>query len=252
MGRRDDVNALYKPSKVLDSIEKILFILDIVAALISLSSNQTINSISITFQIVVAFLYFLCNTVDDGYFWYKAEKERRKNGIQNGLGSRLSEYETEEYYNNNLLPSYEKYGMNILESNFFSKEIAGQMILKSAVCATISVVTLIIACRFLVDANVLLVIAQTAFSSYILVDFVMLLIYKIRMQALFDDAYNILILGNSIINHNAWLMSYIVEYEAIKAHYKVRLDEKVFVNSNSELSQKWATIANHRVDNGHD
>ncbi len=248
MSRRDDVMGLYRPSEILEKIEKVFFCLDIVAALVALVSNETISSIAIVVQIVVALLYFVSNTIDDGCFWYEAEKQRRKNGIQNGLGMRLSEYDTEEYYNNNLPHSLEKYGMNILESNYFSKIIAGKMLLKVGAYALGSVVALVIACRFVSDGNVLLLIAQTTFSSYVLVDFVMLLLYKIRLEALYSEAYNVFILGSRTHINQAWIISYVVEYEAIKAHYKIRLDQKIFNKMNGELSAKWQDIVSHRVD----
>jgi len=248
MSRRDDVMGLYRPSEVLEKIEKVFFCLDIVAALVALVSNETISSIAIVVQIVVALLYFVSNTIDDGCFWYEAEKQRRKNGIQNGLGMRLSEYDTEEYYNNNLPHSLEKYGMNILESNYFSKIIAGKMLLKVGAYALGAVVALVIASRFVSDENVLLLIAQTAFSSYVLVNFVMLVLYKIRLEALYSEAYNVLILGNQTHSHQAWLISYVVEYEAIKAHYKIRLEQKIFNKMNQELSVKWQDVVSHRVD----
>lgn len=248
MSRRDDVMGLYRPSEILEKIEKVFFCLDIVAALVALVSNETISSIAIVVQIVVALLYFVSNTIDDGCFWYEAEKQRRKNGIQNGLGMRLSEYDTEEYYNNNLPHSLEKYGMNILESNYFSKIIAGKMLLKVGAYALGSVVSLVIACRFVSDGNVLLLIAQTTFSSYVLVDFVMLLLYKIRLEALYSEAYNVFVLGSRTHINQAWIISYVVEYEAIKAHYKIRLDQKIFNKMNGELSAKWQDIVSHRVD----
>lgn len=252
MNRRDDVMELYKPSGILSKVEKILFCIDIIAAIVSLVANQVISSVAITIQIVVALLYFISNTIDDGCFWYEAEKQRRKNAIQNGFGTRLSEYETEDYYNNDLHPSLEKYGMNILESNYFSKIISGKMMIKTGICAIVAVVALIIACIFMKDTNILLLIAQTVFSTYVLVDFVMLVLYKIRMEDIYNNAYNILILGNQTCNRQAWLVAYIVEYEAIKAHYKVRLDEKIFNEINAELSAKWQNIISHRTEQSYD
>lgn len=246
MSRHDEVNDLYKPSKQLDLYEKILFVGDILAALVSLVQNDTVSKITISLQVIMALLYFICNTVDDGHFWYKAEKERRKNSIQNGLGTRLAEYDTDGYYNNDLQPSIDKCAMNTLESNFFSKYIAEKMIIKKAVAAAIAVVVLVCSCIFVKDANILLIIAQTAFSSYVLVDFTMLILYKIRMESLYETAYNNLILGNINRENVAWLISYIVEYEAIKAHYKVRLDETIFIKNNAELSHKWQNVLEHR------
>ena len=248
MSRRDDVMGLYKLSGILCNIEKIFFAIDIIVALVSLGDNRVVSSVAGTIQIVVALLYFISNTIDNGYFWYEAEKQRRKNGIQNGFGARLSEYETEGYYNNELPPSLEKYGMNILESNYFSKIISGKMMIKTGLCAVVAVVALMIACIYMEDRNLLLIIAQTTFSSYVLVDFVMLMIYKIRMEALFNEAYNILILGNQTRDHRAWIVSYIVEYEAIKAHYKVRLEKKIFDKINAEVSANWQNIISHTND----
>lgn len=46
-----------------------------------------------------------------------------------------------------------------------------------------------------------------------------------------------------------WLLAYIMEYEAVKAYYKVRLDSKVFNKCNTELSQKRQDILSHRSSN---
>jgi len=91
-------------------------------------------------------------------------------------------------------------------------------------------------------------IAQTAFSSYVLVNFVMLVLYKIRLEALYSEVYNVLILGNQTHSHQALLISYVVEYEAIKAHYKIRLEQKILNKMNRELSAKWQDVVSHRVD----
>lgn len=248
MSKRDDLNELYKPSGVLGLIEKILFIINVIAGIVTVVFTQTVESVAIYIQIVVAFLYFLSNIVDDGCFWYEAEKQRRKNGVQDGMGTRLSEYETEQYYNNMLSPSLKKYGLNILESNYFSKKIAGKMMVKKGIFELGVVVTLLLACICVRNENMLLVIGQTFFSSYILINYAMLVLYKIRMDALYNEAYNVLILGNRIHNQEAWIISYIMEYEAIKAHYKIRLDSNIFNKLNGELTVKWNEIVTHRVD----
>lgn len=248
MSRHDEVTDLYKPSKRLESFEQILFIGNIIAALVSLFSYEVICKVAIFIQVIMALLYFICNIVDDGHFWYKAEKERRKNSIQNGLGIRLSELNTEGYYNNDLHPSISKCAINTLESNFFTKNIAEKMILKKSILAILAIVVLVGSCIFVENINVTLIIAQTAFSSYVFVDFIMLLLYKTRIESLYENAYNILILGNANRENTAWLISYIVEYEAIKAHYKIRLEEKLFNSSNADLSQKWDEILSHREE----
>lgn len=248
MSRRDDVNRLYKAPGILDGIEKVLFIIDVVASVVALSNNPKVVSVVIIIQIVSAVLYFLSSVIDDGYFWYEAEKARRKNCIENGLGTRLSELETEDYYNNQSKVSLEKYALNALESNMFSKEIAGKMILWSCIKSVVAIAVLVVACRFLPDSELLLIIAQTAFSSYVLIDTVELVFYKLRMENLYKEGYTALISpGIKGKCRNAVLLAYAVEYEAIKAHYKVRLDEKIFKKNNDKLSEKWNQVLTHRV-----
>lgn len=248
MSRQDEVTDLYKMSERFELFEQILFAGDIIAALLSLIPHDMVSKVAISIQIIMALLYFICNTVDDGHFWYKAEKERRKNSIQNGLGIRLGELNTDGYYNNDLQPSVSKCAVNTLESNYFSKNIAEKMILKKSVITVIALVVLVASCIFVENVIIILIIAQTAFSAYVFVDFLMLLLYKMRMESLYDTAYNILILNNSSRDNMAWLISYIVEYEAIKAHYKVRLDEKIFQDNNDSLSAKWQEILSHRCN----
>ena len=120
--------------------------------------------------------------------------------------------------------------------------------MKKSVITVIALVVLVASCIFVENVNIILIIAQTAFSAYVFVDFLMLLLYKMRMESLYDTAYNILILNNSSRDNMAWLISYIVEYEAIKAHYKVRLDEKIFQDNNDSLSAKWQEILSHRCN----
>ena len=63
------------------------------------------------------------------------------------------------------------------------------------------------------------------------------------MDKLYDEAYSTLVtIGVKDEKQMVWLLAYAVEYEAIKAHYKVRLDSTIFNTYNNELSQKWDAI----------
>ena len=248
MSRRDDVNRLYKAPGILERMEKVLFIIDVIAAVVALSNKPTVVSVTIIIQIISAVFYFLSSVIDDGYFWYEAEKARRKNCVENGLGARLSELETDEYYNNQSKVSLEKYALNALESNMFSKEIAGKMILCSCIKSVVAIAVLVVACRFLPDSEFLLIIAQTTFSSYVLIDTVQLVFYKLRMENLYKEGYTALITpGIKGKSRNAVLLAYAVEYEAIKAHYKIRLNEKIFKKNNDKLNEQWKQVLSHKV-----
>ncbi len=248
MSRRDDISRLYKYPSIFDRMEKVLFIIDACAAVVALSNKPTVVSVAIIIQIVSAFFYSLSGVFDDGYFWYEAEKARRKNSIESGFGIRLSELETEGYYNNQSKASVEKYALNVLESNLFSKEIAGKMIPLSCIKSIVAIAILIVACRFLADSEFLLIIAQTVFSTYVLIDTLQLVLYRLRMENLYKEGYTALITpGIKGKSRNAVLLAYAVEYEAIKSHYKIRLDEKIFMKYNEKLSEEWVRVLSHKV-----
>ena len=88
------------------------------------------------------------------------------------------------------------------------------------------------------------VITQAVFSAYIIEETVMLTIYKTKMDKLYNLFYTEFItLGVSKLKQQYLLLYYVVEFESVKAHYKVRLDSTWFNKHNLELSQKWAEIS---------
>lgn len=63
------------------------------------------------------------------------------------------------------------------------------------------------------------------------------------MDKLYDEAFTELVtLGRESKKSEIWMLSYVVEYEAVKAHYKIRLDSTLFNKYNPELSKKWEAI----------
>ena len=230
MSKRDDVDLLYSRSKTMTALCKYLFWGN---SFISLTATMCSGQIKVALtymQIIGALLYVTFKSVDDGLLWYNAETARRKNSIQG-------------YYNNGLAPSIAKYALNTFEANYYSKFIAGKMLVKSTIMALVSVVVLIVTGWLVSNGDVLLIITQAVFSAYVIEDAVMLTIYKLKMDNLFDEAYSALVtIGIRDEKQKVWLLSYAVEYEAIKAHYKVRLDSTVFKEYNHEMSKKWDAI----------
>lgn len=243
MSKRDDVDLLYKRSNMLAAVCKYLFwgncILSIVAAICSGQMKVVLTYL----QIIGAIIYVVIKGVDDGLFWYSAEMARRKNSIQVAFDVPLSELETVGYYNNTFAPSIEKYALNAFESNYFSKFIAGKMLVKSALMALISVVALLVTGWLVASGDILLIISQAVFSAYVVEDTILLTIYKLKMDNLYEEAFSSFVtVGIKNEKQKVWLLSYAIEYEAIKAHYKVRLDSAIFNKYNDELSKKWDLI----------
>lgn len=246
MSRRDDVSRLYALSLKLGDICKLLFWVNCALSVVSLFvAGRFFNVLSIL-QIASAVAFVAISLADDGLFWYDAEKERRKNNIQNAFAVRLSDLETDEYYNNLISPSMIKYALNTFEGNYFSKFIASKMLIKSAVKTLIAIILLISAGWVIGDGSILLIASQAVFSAYILEDTVLLAIYKGRLEKIYDIAYSEFItIGVSKKQQVVLLLYYCIEYESIKAHYKVKLDSKIFKKCNGELSDAWDKIVSN-------
>lgn len=243
MSKRDDVDLLYSRSKTMAALCKYLFWGNCIIALTATICSGQLNAVLTYIQIIGALLYVILKSLDDGLFWYHAEMARRKNSIQVAFNVSLSELETEGYYNNHVEPSVVKYALNTFEGNYFSKFIAGKMLGKSAFLSLVSIIVLIVTGWFISSGDILLAMTQAIFSAYVIEDTLMLTIYKLKMDKLYDEAYSTLVtIGVKDEKQMVWLLAYAVEYEAIKAHYRVRLDSTIFNTYNDELSQKWDAI----------
>ena len=246
--RVDDVKSKYLISARIGNALTVIFYLNLLSALIATVVPERYEEAAIMIQVIFAVVSVVLSTVDDGCFWYEAERARRRNNIQNAFGVTLDEAVTCGYYNNDYEPSLEKYALNAFESIHHSRGIAKRMIPKSIIKSLLALLILFIGCRFISNGNVLLVIAQTTFSSFILVDTVMLALYITKLNALYNEFYSNLI-SAGVVNRNQKivLLAATVEYEAIKAHYKIRLDSSIHEKCNGALSEEWQKLLHEIV-----
>lgn len=245
MSRRDDISKYYdcsdRANKFLDWAFWINIILSI--SILVIQFNPTISSIIMIIIIVLSFVCPIISVADDSFWWYNAESKRRKSCIKDAFGVDTIDENVEEYYNNSSTPSFKKYVLNTFENVFFSKNIAQKMISFSAIKSIISFVVFILICIFIKNDDIILIISQTVFSANNICGTLSLLVYKHRLETLYDDFYRSLItVGINQQKEKVLLLSNIVEYESIKAHYKVRLSTKIFNKYNSLLSSNWANI----------
>ena len=243
MSRRDDVSKYYNPSQYIDKATSVLFYVNFACACISCVLPDDVNQIAIIIQALLAVLYVLLSVSDDGLFWYTAESYRRKSAIENAFAVDLTNLQTDGYYNNNLAPSTIKYALNAFESVFFSKSIARCMDAKEAVKSILAIIVFIAACLEIKNGEIVLLVAQTIFSSTFLIGAVGLWLYQMRLETLYREFYHECVtVGISKNEQVSMLLADTVEYEAAKAHYKIRLSSKLFQNKNEELSRQWAEI----------
>ena len=244
MSKRDDIDLLYRPSKTLDQACSILFYADVAVSLLTVYVNGNAVSYLNIALVVIAFLYMVLSVIDDDILWFRAEDSRRKNSIQTAFKTRLDKYRTEGYYNNSIDDPELSYATNQFESIFFTKEISERMVPGAVVKMLVAVAVLIMTCRLTASTDVLLIVAQTAFSAFVIEDSIHLLIFAQRIKALYDEAYHEFItVGISTEAQKVWLRYFCVEYESIKAHYGIRLDESIYHKLNPQLSEEWRTMS---------
>ena len=72
----------------------------------------------------------------------------------------------------------------------------------------------------------------------------LLIIFTQRIKTLYEEGYHELItVGISTTAQRVWLKFFCVEYESIKAHYRIRLSESLFNKLNPQLSETWEKLS---------
>ena len=243
MSRRDEISKYYDISDKAESISAWAFGLNIILSITILFLQQypTISAVLMKFIIALSFICPIISVVDDSFWWYKAESNRRKSCIKDAFGVDTIAENVEKYYNNSSSPSFKKYVLNTFENTFFSKNIAAQMLFPSFIKSLVSLAVFIMICIVIKNDDIILIISQTIFSSNYICGTLSLVVYKNKLDELYNNFYYSLVtIGVREAKEKILLLANIVEYEAIKAHYKIRLSTKVFNKLNSSLSTKWA------------
>jgi len=193
--------------------------------------------------ICLSIAYVVLSVIDDCWLWYSAESARRTDAIANGLGINMQEYCTEGYYNNDAMPSRTRYALNQFESSFFSRNNSRQMLRFEWIKALTVIALLPLTYIVTEDSDALLLITQTVFSSSVIGSFADLTCFSAKMGNIYDRFYNEFVtIGIETDSQIIMLLAWSVEYEAIKAHYKVRLSARIHKTYNVVWSQQWATI----------
>lgn len=241
---RDDIQPLYGASEKMSNFTQILFWVNILVSIISLFCPKSIVEFLTLSQVITSFSYIGLSTIDDCTLWYKAEQARRKDCIQDAFNANLQELKTENYYTNDVPQSIAKYGVNIFESNYYSKEIARKMLPREIIKSIGALVVVLISFRYIANGEVLLLISQTLFSAFFIINTILLIVYYSKMSTLYDEAYTHFVSVGIKDGHQLiWMLSYILEYECVKAYFKVRLKTSIFNNHKEELAKNWEEIS---------
>jgi len=203
---------------------------------------SSFQAIVVAIQVVSAILHVVLGLVNDCTLWFDAESTNRKHLLENAFGVDITNTRSDGYYNNRFAESFERYITNTFESTFFSMKISEAMIPVSTLKSIIASLLLVLLLVFQPTGVSLSDVAQTVFSAHLLEDTVSLWAFHSKVKAVFQGFYERLVSTGANKRDTLLLVANAQEYECIKAHFKVRLDSKIFDKMNGVLSQQWIDI----------
>ena len=245
MTLRDDSKPLYDLAGKFDLFATILFVVNTAAAVIAILYPQFLAEGIFSTQLISAICYVIVLFVTDSWLWFEAEKSRRLDCFSNGFGVDLSERKTDGYYNNPLPSSIQRYAANNFENTFYSRNTAKKMLPGAIIKIVLVLIVFVLSLRHLEKEDMMLLIAQTCFSAAFFSDQIMVIIFYFRVSSVYDRFYSAFVTDSNADTPQfcAKVLSYSIEYEAIKASCKVRLSTKIFERDGKDLDVKWKETA---------
>ena len=243
--RKDDVKELYDRCNKIENIIKLFFVLNIVITFILLLDIKivVIRDFLVIASIIFSIIYVFLSYINEMHFINFAENERRKNLLKESFNVNLTLKDTNKYYNNDIIPSIEKLGMNSYESIFHTKKIVDKMILKKFLFICVIIVFYIIVMIKVENMDLLLIITQTLFSSEIIFAFIKLCYFKFELDKLNDDFQRIFFLMplNNKETH-ALILDIAMNYESLKSYCKILISTKIFFKYREQWEKEWKKI----------
>lgn len=251
MSKRDDLTDLYKKSEITSIVGKFLFVANIILACIAFAFSSTSwFDVIIIVELIVSLLFAATDILDEVWFLHDAQRERRKSFLSNSLGTDLSEYKTDGYYNNNHNPSVIKMGINCFENVFFSKNLAAKRALLEFCKALSCILLFILSCILVKDINIILVISQFIFSGILFFNAIRSLAFNIQVKQLYERFRNeFIVSGINTDNQLIIIIDCVMEYECLKSSSHIMLSNKVFNKNNPDWSSTWLEMEKEIVVN---
>ncbi|HEV7291314.1 MAG TPA: hypothetical protein VGN79_03255 [Devosia sp.] len=250
MPKIDTVGAkYYGPLKWLDLIGSGLFWLTSAASIGTLLVDRGAHaSVSDALQIVFILgvvLYFTQGQVQRLYFFPRAEDQRRHQLLSDSYRVNLTHEVTAGYYNNSETAPLRRLASSVMESAFFTHEIAGIMLVGQRWRSMVySFVYSIAVYNRSTDLAFIAIAAQAIFGEEILSRWLRLEWLSHRSAKVFDDLNRLFDdrLPFSRPATQAHAIDSFSFYESTKATAAVLLSSRVFNRENDRLSGEWELI----------
>ncbi|MCM3390258.1 hypothetical protein M3649_19350 [Ureibacillus chungkukjangi] len=245
--RVDTVESYFKRVNIVSKISTFLFWISLLFSYVIFftDGDAKINTaITITF-IILTVLYFIFSNLLSIFLLREAQSKRRVHLLSNSLGIKLDDEETNLYYNNSQAPSILRLGMNVFENTLFTGRVTEQMVKIERVKVLIYIlIWLLLVLLRDTNLNLISTVAQTIFTTGILVSWVKLEVLRYTCNTLFGE-FRQLFLTNGIKSNKkiiASILNLVLRYETTVASMGVDLSTKTFNKINPTVTSEWERI----------
>lgn len=237
MKKMVDNSELYVWVRRLNKIMNIIFYFNVAITILLIYFQ---NDFVIKVQMVISIIAIIGNFVNDYFVFPYAEKGNLERNMGNAFKEFFrSDIIEDNYYDNGLEPSVNKFIINSFENILYTKTILGHMFWRD-ICKLVFYILVFLMCIFFVNSsNSLSIVVQTLFSTQYILGIANNLIYCHRTNSLYESFYN------EYNNHGfqeLTLLGFAIEYEVLKSSHKTLINSKIYDKHKNEIEQKWETI----------
>lgn len=202
--------------------------------------NELIQLTLNSFTCIFALGYFTLNLAFN-YFFQQSEIKRRKDFIDNSLGTKLSEKNSIGYYSNESNSTgIVKLGLNCFENSLFTSTIVSQMLFPMW-RRTVLVLVGFLCLALFTDNRTLTTVLQLALPLTIIQQSVKLYIFRNSIKRIYEDFYTIFSSTSGIHQQNL-IISNVINYESTLAWGSILVSTKIYNEVNPKLSLVWEDI----------
>ena len=247
--RIDEIERHYASIKRFDMAAQWLFYLTALASLLNLyvGSLPPVFEIFTTVFVLLVIAHLGVSSVNSLHLLPAAEKHRRKQLLSDALGVPLTHAETQSYYNNGFAPSIERLGANVMENAHFGSNITQKRLpLERIKVSAYALVWVFAVTNRSTDLGWILILTQVLFSGEVLLKWIKLEVFQLRVARIYESLYSLYLNRNSRPGtvSQAEILDAFSDYESAKAAASLYQPTRIFMQFNAALSEEWEKIKN--------
>ncbi|MEK3977349.1 hypothetical protein MKZ20_21705 [Psychrobacillus sp. FSL K6-2684] len=207
--------------------------------------NQLYNNVANIIFIMVSISYFIVSNWVSLFLLREARDKRRVQLLSNALGVKLDDEHTHLYYNNNQKESLVRLGMNAFENSLFTWRVTEEMGKTERIKVVLYLLFFVLITLINgISINFISIIAQTVFTTGLIVNQIRLEILRSSCKHLFAEFRQLFLTNGTRYSQKfaAILLQLVFKYETTVASMGVHTSTKIFNKINSDVTQEWEKV----------